>query len=674
MMYQRLPVAALAGFAAMFVAVEAQDFSSGNLVVTPPTSVVTCEPATVSWEWTGSTVEEVGQKVAIAVESVGDTNSLDRRSLVISSASRLTKQRRAKRSERDAVKRGTPANLAGAASIPMTDGSWVWNSVGLEPGSYRFVVNAPGMSITSYSSVFNVQQGPDTSCIYAGAASSTASSTPVTTSSAPAMTSASSNSSAASSSAVHNTASTASNAATGAAATSSLQNAASESSHSGGLSGGKIAAAVILPLLAVIGLLCFFCFRKRKGTNDGAQDGAPSKDDGNFTEKVLAAVGSRGKTSKHKRDISAPMYPVHSAGLAMHEHAVANEMRRTTDDDPMAPNPEHWVAFNGSEDAQAVSPRNVDDIVNRENARRSQDDGADDENVAGLGLYKQGKNRPYDDNIFLPHSHLSTINEASSSNPSRVPSTEIVVVTSKPSSELERQQTAMADDRRPVDLARSASAGSTFSIRRKPAPAITKSMVGESQDSARRSSQGSTSSRILLPSPDQIGDEEQGQETITDRTDRAGHPQTPGSSISSAHGPFSDANEVVTVPGAEPIVISRWSASNVSDAEQAETLTSPRPAFLADGEAGRSSRTSEQFPASVHSTDAPSAWIPAARPSNTSVTADGLHRRNDSADRNTPAALTDVSLPPTATEEERNRAFKLSVSLDEKDRGFRISF
>lgn len=466
------------------------------------------------------------------------------------------------------------------------------------------------------------------------------------------------------------------------------------------MSGGKIAAAVLLPLLAIVGLIGFFCFRKRRDTEKGALHGDShgSGGDGSFTEKVLAAVGTRGgKRIKHKREISAPMHPVHAAGLAMHEHAVASEMRRTHDKDPISPPPEHWVAFNnGGEDAQAITPRNLEDIVNRENARRSQDDDATnkEDGATGLGLYQQGKNRQYDDEIYLPFSHLSTINETPSSNPSRAPSAEIVVVTSKPSAAepaSQHQTTVNMDESKPEALARSASSGSMFSVRRKPAPVVTTSMIEDVSPystNLRPNSQGSTSTRVLLPGPDQHSNEEHaGREMIASVTDSERDPPTPSGSINSAHGPFSDANEVPVLSPADANAVSRWSASNVSDEPSqsemaatettetdAETLKSPRPAFMADERNARTSRSSEQFPSSVHSVDAPSTYMTAGRPSCTSPTTEGLHRRSGSTERNSPSAFTDLCLPSTTTEGDNKKAFKLSVGLDEKDQGFRLSF
>jgi hypothetical protein len=343
------------------LAAKAQTLSDGRLIVYTPTVMLSCEAANIAWVWTGDTSDLYINTIQVAVEQESENS---RRSLAEASPIRFIRKRSQKLHSRDNI----AINIAGGSDVPMSQGSWTWNSVGVPAGTYRMALSIEGEGYTGYSPTFTVQQGDDTSCLGGiGQSSNNVPTTTVTaqqTSTAPGQVI---TTDVPNTTSQHGgTASVVKPSATTPIATAPTYNAQSESgnddnSSKKGTSGGAIAAAVIVPLLVGSVLFYLFCMRRRKA---GGQSTSPD-----WSEKItglLGGVGNRGN-SEHRRQISTPLDPVHAAGLAKHESAVMREMRPVNDDpNSVTRAPEHWVDFHPDvqeSDAHLVSPQRVEEMV-----------------------------------------------------------------------------------------------------------------------------------------------------------------------------------------------------------------------------------------------------------------------------------------------------------------------
>lgn len=343
------------------LAAKAQTLSDGRLIVYTPTVMLSCEAANIAWVWTGDTSDLYVNTIQVAVEQESENN---RRSLAEASPIRYIRKRTQRLHSRDSI----AINIAGGSDVPMSQGSWTWNSVGVPAGTYRMALTIEGEGYTGYSPTFTVRQGDDTSCLGGtGQSSDNVPTTTVTaqqTSTAPGQVITTNGPN---TTTQHGgTASVVKPSATTPVATAPTYNAQSDSgdddnSSKKGPSGGGIAAAVIVPLLVGSVLFYLFCFRRRK---TGGQSTSPD-----WSEKftgLLGGGGSRGN-SEHRRQISTPLDPVHAAGLAKHESAVMREMRPANDDpNTVTRAPEHWVDFHPDvqeSDAHLVSPQRVEEMV-----------------------------------------------------------------------------------------------------------------------------------------------------------------------------------------------------------------------------------------------------------------------------------------------------------------------
>ena len=544
-------VFSLSHLSALFSPVQAQSIGNGRLLIDTPNAPLTCEAATVDWIWTGSSYDAQTNTVSVAVER----EDISRRALLAEpSPIRFIRKRAAV--WKPLHSRGNAINIAGGSSIPMSVGTWTWNSVGVPVGTYRIALTIDGEGTTAFSNLFTVREGPDTSCLGSLASdytpTSVSSPTSESTSADSAInTSVPGTSSETNNSAASPTASPASSTTLPSSSTAAQSATESDkSSGSGGISSGSIAAAVIVPLLVVAVLLWLVCMRRKKAT---------TKETPAWSEKFAGFfAGSSAAGSSHRRQISGPMDPVHAAGRAMHEHAVKTQIRQAGNDASsketgVTKAPEHWVDFQPEmqeKDAHLVTPAQVDEMV-----RVSMEAGRDGDGTT-TQFYQQGKNDALresgvTDTSSLPsylrdadfesrHTHSSFGHEANGSP----------VLGDTSYVQLERSPTQKSG------LERSES-----KVRRKPVPTYRSSTTAE-----------------------------------TDEADSS-EPET------EVHGPFSDAHEAIEVAGNHASTTS--SATVIQDDRLREMLANTDEEVMLDSPTLPFARTpptnSSRFPVSVHS-------------------------------------------------------------------------
>ncbi|UZJ56804.1 hypothetical protein CBS101457_006124 [Exobasidium rhododendri] len=456
----------------------AQSDSASQLVVDAPQNALTCEAATVEWTWSGSQFDAETNTVSIAVEMTGD-ESRRRRSLAVPSPVRFVR----KRSSMHA--RDTAINIAGGSNLPLSSGTWTWNSVGVPVGTYRMALTVENMGVTVYSDTFDVTAGPDTTCLGTlGTSSTTVSST---STSLPSSTSTSLLQTVPTQSAVTNSSSSS----TGATSTNPTsyttpENQTNTQSSSHSLSSGGIAAAVIVPLLAVGVLLWLLCTRRQKKQVNEKNLGEWSEKFTGFFAGVRS--GKSGSDDKgHQRQISGPIDPVHAAGHSTHNKSVTQHMRQAEVGNSAATGkvtsaPEHWVDFNPDvqdSDAQLVTSQRVNEMIKSSMEGPSR-------------FYQQGANTALrqsgaDDR----HLTLETVSDGNSSLPSYLRDADFTSQHTHSSFGQEADGAVLQSGSSTAALDRSSSQrGDTplvrkeSKIRRKPAPTYSTYTIGNNQEAS----------------------------------------------------------------------------------------------------------------------------------------------------------------------------------------------
>lgn len=594
------------------------ELSNGQLDISTPSNMDSCESATIAWQWSGSQSDLSDNTVSIAVE---EESSSHRRSLAEPSPIRFIRKRSG--SNRRLHSRDSNAiNIAGGQQVPMSDLEWIWNSVGVPQGTYRMVLTIDNQGYTAYSDPFTVSLGSDTSCLGSLVSTSSGQNVPTTTASsvqtstAPGMVTTAFNSTSTASNqasqGVSKTSNPSSSTSSSIAPTYSVQNTSSSQDSKKGTSGGGIAAGVIIPLLVVGGLLYYFCFRRKKA----ASGNTPSHD---WSEKFTGFLGGSrnnyNNNSAHRREISTPMDPVHAAGLAMHEHAVKTQMRQAGEDSNAVTHaPEHWVDFGQDiqeSDARLVTPQRVDEMI-----RASMDTARNEP------FYQQGANtdlRQSTANSDQRSTMMTADSDGNSTLPSYLRDADFASQHTHSSFGHEANGTAVPHVGDDAPLQRSPTQKSALErkdskIRRKPVP--TYSTIGVTQAAAASSS--------TLHSDDV--------------------------------SPFSDAHRVSTPPACEFIggghdSIATTSTTVIQDEKLQEMLTQDQEVMedsptLPFAETPIHSST-DRFPVSVYSSVAGS---PPQR------------------------ILLDTPRRNSLTEEQKKESYKLSIQLPQEDRGFRVSF
>ncbi|KAK0525146.1 hypothetical protein OC834_005275 [Tilletia horrida] len=279
------------------------DGAAGAIQVYSPTkTLTTCAATTLLWQWTGDA--SIADTVSIYIQNVDTSTSrrdLNERSeeeeakerRQASLAGRMNKVRRNGSFSSSSAHHHIIQTRAGArllaSGVSLVGENWVWSSVDVSPGLYRYFVVMQGTTIYGSSTIFPVLLGSDTSCLGGGVASSSSTTSQLMTwglaptSSPAATTTTTALVSTPTTPALLTTASSASTSAVATPASSSTANSgvgnfttsqsvSGDSSGTGGVHGGVIAAVVILPLAALIaiGMGVFHILKKRKEEQDGS--------------------------------------------------------------------------------------------------------------------------------------------------------------------------------------------------------------------------------------------------------------------------------------------------------------------------------------------------------------------------------------------------------------------
>lgn len=489
MRFSLFAVAALAS--ALVNHVAAQSIGNGRLLVQAPDNAVSCAPAEIQWVWTGSSLDAMTHVLSMAVVPI---DGYSKRHVNTAANARLIKRRLSQ--PRSLQSRDVAIRIAGGSNVAMSDQSWTWNSVGVSPGTYRMALTVVGAGLTGYSSSFTVQAGTDMSCLGIGAAPSSTTDIPAPTSTDSAVSSTTDDGGIASTQTSDDSQSSPTSSSANAAITSSsipVSGDAQQQESTTGNNGhsGKIAAAVVVPLAAIAGIVAlFYCRRKRTSRQ------AASRRQG-WSEKAITMLNrtrSQGGAG-HGRNISEPLNPIHSAGLTKHDDAVRAEMCEAREGCTLAPSAritstagtEHWIDFAGETDACPISPDRMDEIV-RVSTEQSR--------TTGQGLYQQGSNHALRESIVGDRTQSTTsansslpayLRDVASPAPSfgqdadgrpiNVPEPQRLSQSSTEMHGLSRDGSVVTRQGSTRDLTRSASKGS---VRRKPVPQISVSTTDDS--------------------------------------------------------------------------------------------------------------------------------------------------------------------------------------------------
>ncbi|PWN32885.1 uncharacterized protein FA14DRAFT_157581 [Meira miltonrushii] len=361
-----------------------QAIGNGRLLVQVQNTVVTCGSATVQWVWTGSAYDEMTHAISIAVVEAGnnddsDDSGFNKRNIEgfqLTEHKRTIKRRSASKMQRLQARR-MAVRIAGGSNIPLSVQSWTWTTVALAPGTYQLAVTILNTGITVMSDPFNVVTGDSTTCL--GTTSYQSTDLPDSTSTAPSTsqtnqsTNTSATNTAANTSAPQNSSSTTLPASSSVAATSPASNDSQQQSQAntdqgsqgnqGSSNGGKIAAGVLVPILAIIGVIAFFYCCRKRNMNESAERRQ------GWSEKAITLLnrGSSKRSQTHVRNISQPTNVIHSAGLTQHNADIRNEMVEAregcTHEPRMQANGEHWVDLATDTDARPISSDHMQDIV-----------------------------------------------------------------------------------------------------------------------------------------------------------------------------------------------------------------------------------------------------------------------------------------------------------------------
>lgn len=391
----------------------ARALGDGRLLVSAPDDAVSCQPAQVQWVWTGSAEDAETNVLSVAVvpeDGYFRRHNFEKRS------TQLIKRRPTKPSKRD-----VGINIAGGANVPMSAQTWTWSSVGVTPGRYRIGLTVSGAQYTSYSAIFTVSAGADLSCLGISGSSSTVESTNLpdasTTTSDPAAASTTAQPATTTASSV-NTSSVSAvtpTSSTSTAASSPISANAQSGSNDGSDAthhGGKIAAAVLVPMVAIGLVFLYFCLRRKKSMKEAS---AQRKD---WSEKALNLLSSRGQGPSHARNISQPTNPVHAGGLTHHADEIRAEMQEVRNMPGMSARvmsptgTEHWVDFAGETDACPVTQNDMEEILraSMDQQRRS---ASELQASKKGGLYQQGENLALRESMLSVEGSTSTSSAAS---------------------------------------------------------------------------------------------------------------------------------------------------------------------------------------------------------------------------------------------------------------------
>ncbi|CAD6945088.1 unnamed protein product [Tilletia controversa] len=247
-------------------------------VNSPVRPLPTCASADIEWQWTGDL--SVSNTVAIYIQNLAEY-SFSRRDIggggSAARSSRMHKVRRGPGGDTASSSLHMLHARAGsrllAQDISVVDQNWVWPSVDVKPGLYRFYIVLQGttqQATFGSTSAFSILPGSDTTCLGGNPAETTTTADPTwalapvasSTTSSPTVVSTPSQSAAVSSTpSVAATTTTASTpvvapatTSNGSTANSTLSGNSSSSQPASGLHGPIIAAVIILPLLAVVAL------------------------------------------------------------------------------------------------------------------------------------------------------------------------------------------------------------------------------------------------------------------------------------------------------------------------------------------------------------------------------------------------------------------------------------
>jgi hypothetical protein len=654
----RLAIFACLAFCAL---VYTQTLGDGHLLVQVQSNVVTCGSATVQWVWTGSSYDEMTHSLSIAVvqaDNDGDSDSSAYKRSVegyqLTEHKKTIKRRSTSKMQRLQARR-MAVRIAGGSNIPMSVQSWTWSTVALPPGTYQLAVTILNTGLTVLSDTFTVSTGNNTTCL--GNTSYQSTDLPDSTSTAAATTSSTNQntnsyvtSTAADSSATQNASNVAPSTSSPVTAPSPASNGSQQQSQANtdqgnqsNNNGGKIAAGVLVPLLAIGAVIAFFYCCRKRNMNESAERRQ------GWSEKAITLLnrGSSKRGPTHGRNISQPTNPIHSAGLTQHNADIRNEMMEAREG--CTPEPvthrhgEHWVDLAADTDAHPISPDHMQDIV-----RISMN---------------QSREEPTD--TALPSIRTQSVSTSSSTLPpylrevrSPAPSfgqdangQPLIATAATKSAEEERRSSQSSTQMHDLSRNGSVTSNATVTIGRK--DSIRDLTRNNSKNSIRRK----PVPRISI-SPEQL-------ETV----------QSPEAIVSDEHGPFADDKEVSSSPhfdsstktllqAVPPIQphLSVVSGKTINDDElqgmldeDSEILRTPRHSNAADVP-----ESVHPSPMSMHESS------PRLDAGNRIPTFSSSRLRFESSNDLVPG-----NKEPTAEERE---AWKLSIQLQDQDRGFRVSF
>lgn len=637
-----------------------QALGNGRLLVQVQNTVVTCGSATVQWVWTGSSYDEMSHALSIAVVQAGNDNDSDGSALKrsvegsqLNEHKKTIKRRSASKMQRLQARR-LAVRIAGGSSIPMSVQSWTWSTVALPPGTYQLAVTVLNTGLTVMSDPFQVVIGNSTTCLgntsYQTINLPDSTSTTATTSSTVQSTNTSATNTAANTSASQNASTTTSPASSSVAATSPISNGSQQQSQAntdqgnqGSSNGGKIAAGVLVPVFAIAAVIAlFYCCRKRN-MNESAERRQ------GWSEKAITLLnrGSSKHSTNHARNISQPTNPVHSAGLTQHNAVIRNEMVEAREGCASGPtmqtNGEHWVDLATDTDAHPISSDHMQDIV-----RISMN---------------QSRDEPMD--TSLPGARTESVSTAASTLPpylqevrSPAPSfgqdaggRPLIFAAGTKRAEDDRRSSQTSTEMH--DLSRNGSVTSS--------PPVTVARKGSTRDLTRNNSKNSIRRK---PVP-RISISPEQPDTV----------QSPQAIVSDEHGPFADDKEVtpsqqIGESSSQLLSTNAPPVQSHSSVASGKTINDEQLQEMLDGDAEvlRTPKHSSRadFPESVH-------------PSPMS-----LHESSPNLDQESRIPTLSSSRlrfessndvlgveHPTA---EQREAWKLSIQLQEEDRGFSVNF
>lgn len=655
----RLAILACLAFSSFLYA---QALSDGRLLVQVPSNIVTCGSATVQWVWTGSAYDEMTHDIAIAVVQADSDDSSDSATFKrnvdeaqLHDHKRTIKRRSMSKMQR-LQKRRMAVRIAGGSNIPMSVQSWTWSSVALVPGTYQLAVTILNTGVTVMSDVFTVSTGNNTTCL--GGASYQSTELPDSTSTAPSTsstdestntmaTNTQTDATASQNSSTSTPATSNSSAATSPIPSDSQQQsqANTDQGNHGSNNGGKIAAGILVPTLAIGAVIAFFYFCRKRKINESAEHRQA------WSEKAITLLNraSSKRDPAHVRNISQPTNPIHSAGLTQHNADIRNEMIEAREGCTLEPtsqgNTEHWVDLAADTDARPITPDHMQDIV-RISMSQSRDEPMNTSIASSRAESSSTSHSTLPPYLREVRSPAPSFGQDANGQP-------LIASAARPSED-ERRSSQTSTQMHDLSRNGSVTSNATVTVGRK----------DSTRDLTRNNSKNSVRRKPvprISVSPDKL-------ETV----------QSSAAVVSDEHGPFADDKEVSSSPqidSSRQVTATTLQAAPPIQSHlsvvSGQTIYNDQLRDMLDGDAEilrtpRHSNTSD-FPESVH----PSPM--SAQGSSPNLDAGSRVPILSSSRLRFESSHDDVPVNENATAEQRE-AWKLSVQLQDQDRGFRVSF